>query len=85
MRPVCDDKNCQSAKPMCYDMNGQMKSEGTQSSYMWSDPRTASNQIGTQPEITKNINHSASKSSYPPETTKVSPVSRNYEKQSNHS
>ena len=103
MRPVCDDKNCQSAKPMCYDKKCQVKSEGTQSSYVWSVPKTASKQIGTQPEVTRNntppvlhthnhlvcqqalCEHSASKNCYPSETTKVSPVSRNYKKQSNHS
>ena len=31
VRPVCSDKNYQSSKPMCY-----VKSEGTQSSLMWS-------------------------------------------------
>ena len=77
--PVCNDKNCQSAKPMCY-----VKSEGTQSSYMPSVPKTASNQIGTQPEITRNCADSATKSCYPSDTTKVSPVSRKYKKQSHH-
>ena len=61
VRPVslCDDKNCQSSKPMCYDKKCQVKADGTQSSYMWSVSKTASNQIGTQPEITRNIMHSA--------------------------
>ena len=80
-----DDKNCQSANYMCYDKKSQVRSEGTPSSFMPSVPKTASNQVGTQPEITGNIEHSTSKSCYPPESTKVSPVSRNYKIQSNHS
>ena len=95
VRPVCDDKKCQSAKLMCYDKKCQAKSEGTQSSHMQSVPKTACQQIGTQPEVTRDnahtvlpthdhfvcqqalCEHSASKSCYSSETTKVSPVSRN--------
>ena len=83
--PVCNDKNCQSVKSMCYDKKCQVKSKGTQYSSLGSVSKTASKQIGTQPEITRNIKHSASKSCYPSESTQVSPVSRNYKRQSNHS
>ena len=31
IRPVCDDKNSQSAKSMCYDKKSQVRSEGTPS------------------------------------------------------
>ena len=82
---VCDDKNCQSAKSICYDKKCQVKSEGTQSSSLWSMSKIACKQIGTQPEIARNIKHSASKSCYPSENTQVSPVSRKYKIQSNHS
>ena len=56
-RPVCDDKNCQSAKPMCYDNKYQRKSEGTQSSLKWSVPQTACKQIRTQSELPRNNVH----------------------------
>ena len=97
MRPVCNDKNCQSAKPVLCEI------WRAKSSHMWSVPNTACKQIGTEPEVTRNnvhtvlptdyhfvcqqalCEHSASKSCYPSETTEVSPVSRNYKKQSNHS
>ena len=72
---------CQSATSMlCYDKKCQVKSDATQSSHMWSVPKTASNQIGTQPEIIRNIEHSTSKCCQPSVSTKVSPVpdSRNY-------
>ena len=103
VRPVCNDKSCHSAKPMCCNKKCRVKSEGMQSFYMLSVPKTACKQIGTQPEITRINAHtvlpthdhflcqqalceySASKSCYPSETTKVSPVSRNYKKHFNHS
>ena len=103
MRPVCDDKNCQSAKSMYYDKKCQMKSEGTQSSHMQLVQKTSCTQNGTQPELTRNnvhaalpthdhfvcpqalCEHSTSKSCYPSETKQMSPVSRHYKKQSNHS
>ena len=55
VRPLCNDKNCQSPKSMCYDKKCQVKSEGTQSSSLWSVPKTAYKQIGTELEITRNI------------------------------
>ena len=64
-RPECDDKNCQFAKPICY-----VKSEGTQSSYMQSVTKTASNQIGTQPEVASNCTDYKSKSCYQSDTIK---------------
>ena len=88
---------------MCYDKKCQVKFEGTHSSSLWSVPKTACKQIGTQLEIIRtNVHtvlpiqyhfvcqqamckHSASKHCYPSETTQVSPVSRNYKIQSNHS
>ena len=42
-RSVCEDKNCQST--LCSDKNNLLMQSGT---------RTASNQTGTQPEITRN-------------------------------
>ena len=42
-----------------------MKSEWTHSSYMKEVPRTASNQIGTQPEVPRDCTDSARKSCYP--------------------
>ena len=39
VRPVCDDKNCQSAKHMCCDKECHVKSEETHfSSHIWSVP-----------------------------------------------
>ena len=70
---------------LCYDKRCQVKSEGTQSSSLWSMSKTACKQIWTQPEIIRNIKHSTSKCSYPSESTQVSLVSRNYKIQSNHS
>ena len=64
-------------------MTRNVKCNLMQSSTLWSVPKTASNQIGTQPEITRNIKHSTSKSCYSSETAKVSPVSRNYKINSN--
>ena len=49
LRPVCNDKSCLFAKPMCY-----VRSEETQSSHMQSVPKTACKQIETQPEVTRN-------------------------------
>ena len=66
-----DDKNCQSTKPICCDKKCQVKSEGTQFSHMWSMPKTASNQIGTQPEVTRNCQDSTSKHCYPPRNENV--------------
>ena len=60
-----DDKNSQSAKPKCYGKKCQVKSEGTQFSHMLSVLKTASNHIGTQPEVTSNCPDSACKSCYP--------------------
>ena len=85
VRPVCNDKNCQSARSACNDKNCQstqfkhmwpvksampqtsykkcnykkckVNSEGTQSSSLWSVSKTASKQIGTQPEVTWNCVH----------------------------
>ena len=75
VRPMCNDKTCQSAKSMCYDKKGPAKSEATHSA---SVSKTASKQIGAQHEITRKIKHSRSKSYSPSESTQVSPVLRNY-------
>ena len=56
VRPVCNDKNCQSAKSMCYDKKCQVKSQGKQSS-LQSMSKTACKQIWTQPEVTRNSVH----------------------------
>ena len=82
VRPVCDDKNCQSSKTMYY-RKCQVNSARTQSTHMWSVPKTACHQIGTQPEIPRNIN-SASKSCCSSQTTKVSLDDRSLKIQSNH-
>ena len=79
VRPVCDDKNCQSAnnmcsdkkqtKTVCNDKNCQFTHSvhmwtTMKTSDMWSVPKTACNQIRTQPEVTRNIS-STSKHLYP--------------------
>ena len=73
VRPLCDDENCQSVKPICYDKKCQVISEGTQSSHMQSVSKTASNQIGAQPEVTRNCQDSTGKHWYPSRNTNVCP------------
>ena len=49
MRPVCDDKNCQSTKHMCYDKECHVKSESEGphfSFYMQSVPKTTCKWMG---------------------------------------
>ena len=82
MRLVCDDKNWQYTKTMYY-RKCLVKSARTQSTHMWSVPKITCQQIGTQPEIPRNIN-STSKSCYQSQTTKVSPDDRSLKLQSNH-
>ena len=50
---------------------------------MWSVPKTVCQQIGSQPEISRNTN-SASKSCYPSKTTEMSPDDRSLKTQFNH-
>ena len=77
IRPVCHDKNCQAARCVHMQKSAMPQSihkKVSHSTYLYRK------QTGTQPEVSRNCTDSTSKSCCP----KVSPVSRNYKKQSNH-
>ena len=61
----------------------QVKSRGIQSSQLQSVSKAAREQIGTQPEVLNNIDHSTSKCCYPSGSTNMCPDS--VQIQSNHS
>ena len=87
VRPVCDDKNHQLAK--CAHMQKPAMPQSThkkltQSTHLQSLSKTARKQIGTQPEITRNIKHSTSKCCFPSGSTNMCPDSRNLMIQSKH-
>ena len=57
---VCDDKNCQSTKCVHMQkppMTQSSSKKGTQSTHLWSVSKTAGKQLGTQPEVPRNIKH----------------------------
>ena len=86
-RSLCDDKNSQSTRcvhmwPVKPAMPQSSYKKVTQSTHLWSGPKAARKQIGTQPEVAQNCEDSTSKSLYPSLSTNVCPDS--VKMQSNH-